>query len=97
MATVIISCRVEDSEQWLVSPERDALFAAFGMTELRTFVGALDPTKVALVVEAPPPGPDEEAADLRVFYASMAAHPAVLEVLATDGVIPGTLEYLVER
>ena len=97
MSTVIISCRVKMRNDGWRRRSATRCSWRFGLTEVRTFVGVLDPTQVALVVEASPPDPGEEAADLRVLFASMAEHPAVLEVLAVDGVVPGSLEYLLER
>lgn len=97
MASLIITCRVEDPEHWLASPVRDALFATFGVTALRTFVNPRDPTSVALLVDTPPPPPDEVEADLRVVLAAMADHPAVRDALAVDRVVPGSMEFHFER
>jgi len=52
MRTVLIVHEVDDVDSWLSSPRRREMFGPLGIT-VRTFVDAVRPNLVGLVVETP--------------------------------------------
>ena len=87
MPTVIGYHDVKDTDHWLASPKREEFFGPLGVTNIRTFVNPDQPTKVAVLMDVP----DMDA----VMNAVQTQDGA--DAMAHDGVLPETLEMLVEQ
>ena len=86
MPTIFGHHDVKDSKHWLASPEREKLFSAIGITNIRTFIDPETPTRVGVLMDVP---------DLDAFAATMASDAAAA-AMQNDGVLPETLVLLVE-
>ena len=75
-----------DSKHWLTSPKHAELFGALGVTNIRTFVDPKNPTKVAVMMDVP---------DMDALGAAMQS-PAAAAAMASDGVVPDSVVFLVE-
>lgn len=74
-------------DHWLASSNREELFGSLGVTNIRTFVSPLDPTKVAILMDVP---------DLDAVMAA-AQSAAGAKAMADDGVVAESLVILVEE
>ncbi len=86
MPTIVAHHKVKDQKHWLASPKRKELFAPLGVTSIRTFVNAQDPTSVGLIMDIP---------DLEAFWSTMQSEAAA-QAMTYDGVLPETVVVLVE-
>ena len=86
MPTVIGYHEVKDKDHWLASPKREEFFGPLGVTNIRTFVDPLNPSRVGLLMDVP---------DMDAVMAAMETEAAA-EAMAHDGVVPETLVILVE-
>lgn len=86
MPTVIAYHDVKDRDQWLASSRREEFFGPLGVTNIRTFVDAENPTRVGLVMDI---------SDMDAVMAAMETE-AARDAMAHDGVLPETLVILVE-
>lgn len=87
MPTVIGHHDVKDTKHWLASPKREEVFGPLGVTNIRTFVDAQNPTHVALLMDV---------ADMDALTAFMQTEAAA-QAMEHDGVLPETLVILVEE
>ncbi|CAN7179936.1 hypothetical protein [Pararhizobium sp. LjRoot238] len=74
------------AEHWLKSPKRKELFGPLGVTNIRTFVDAQDPTRVAVLMDVP---------DMDVLKKALES-TAAAEAMTYDGVVPESIVILVE-
>jgi hypothetical protein len=74
-------------DHWLSSPKREEVFAAAGVTNIRTFVSPDDPTHVAVLMDV---------GDMNRLMATIRSD-AGAEAMAHDGVVPESLVILVEE
>ncbi len=86
MPTVIGHHDVKDKDHWLASPKREEFFGPLGVTNIRTFVDPMNPTRVAVLMDV---------ADMDALKAAMETQGAA-DAMAHDGVVPETLVLLVE-
>jgi hypothetical protein len=86
MPTVIAHHDVKDTEHWLASPRREEFFGPLGVTNIRTFVDARNPTHVAVLMDVP---------DLDAVMAALGTDAAAAAI-EHDGVLADTLVLLVE-
>lgn len=86
MPTVIAHHDVKDKDHWLASPKRDEFFGPLGVTNIRTFVDPVNPTRVAVLMDVP---------DMDAVMGAMQT-PAAAEAMAHDGVVESTLVMLIE-
>ena len=87
MTTIIGHHEVKDTKHWLSSPKREEFFGPLGVTNIRTFVDAQNPTRVAVLMDVP---------DMEALMAAMQT-PAAAAAMEYDGVLPETLVILVEQ
>ena len=74
------------AEHWLKSPKRKEFFGPLGVTNIRTFVDAQDPTRVAVLMDVP---------DMDALKKALQGEAAA-EAMAYDGVVPESIVILVE-
>lgn len=86
MPTVVAHHDVKDPNHWLSSTKRQEFFGPLGITNIRTFVSPLNPTHVAVMMDVPDIGALSEALKTE----------AGMEAMEHDGVIPESVEVLVE-
>jgi len=86
MPAVIGHHDVKDKDHWLASPKREEFFGPLGVTNIRTFVDPMNPTRVAVLMDV---------ADMDALKAAMETQGAA-DAMAHDGVVPETLVLLVE-
>jgi hypothetical protein len=86
MPTVIAHHDVKDTKHWLASPKREEFFGPLGVTNIRTFVDAQNPTRVAVLMDVP---------DMDAVMAAMQTEAAA-EAMEYDGVVADSLVILVE-
>lgn len=86
MPTVIAHHDVKDKDHWLASPKLEEVSGALGVTNIRKFVDPQNPTQVAVLMDV---------ADMDAVMAAMQTE-AMAEAMASDGVLPETLVFLVE-
>jgi hypothetical protein len=84
--TVIAYHEVKDTQHWLASPKREEVFGPLGITNVRTFVDAEHPKRVAVLMDVP----DMDALMAAVPTSEMAS------AMEYDGVLPETLVILTE-
>ena len=86
MPTIVVHHDVKDRDLWLASGVRAEKFGALGVTDIRTFIDPTNPSRVGLTAEVP---------DLDALLAFMQTEDAA-QAMATDGVIPETVVFLVK-
>ena len=87
MTTILIHHDISiDLNDWLASPRRKASLEPIGVTNIRLFVDPRTPTHVAFMADV---------ADMDAFSAMMQSKEAA-EGMAHDGVVPGTMRFLLE-
>jgi hypothetical protein len=86
LPTVIAYHTVKDTQHWLASSKREEFFGPLGVTGIRTFVDAQDPTRVAVLMDIP---------DMDAVMAAMRTQGAA-DAMAHDGVDPASLQLLIE-
>lgn len=87
MPTIVAYHKItKGAEHWLKSPRRKELFGPLGVTNIRTFVDAQDPTRVAVLMDVP----DMDAVK------QMLEGKAAAEAMAYDGVVPESIVILTE-
>ena len=86
MPTVMAHHDVKDTKHWLASPKRKQIFGPMGVTNIRTFVDPQKPNRVGLVMDV---------ADIDRLGAFMKTKPAA-DASEYDGVVPGTVVFLVQ-
>ena len=87
MPTIIAHHDVNDTDHWLASGKREEFFGALGVTNIRTFVDAQNPTTVAVIMDVP---------DMDAVMAALHGE-AGAAAMEHDGVLPDTVTILVER
>jgi hypothetical protein len=88
MPTVIAHHDISKGKQhWLSSKKRQELFGTLGVTNVRTFVDQKNPNHVAIMMDVP---------DMDAVMAMMQTKAAA-DAMAADGVVPESLEILVEE
>lgn len=87
MPTIVAHHNItKGAEHWLKSPKRKELFGPLGVTNIRTFVDAQDPTRVAILMDV------QDMDAVKTALQSKAA----AEAMAYDGVVPESIVILVE-
>jgi hypothetical protein len=86
MTTVIACHDVKDTKHWLASPRRKEFLSSVGVSGIREFVDAQNPSRVAVLMDIP---------DMDAFMAEMRSDAAA-EAMEHDGVLADTLVMLVE-
>ena len=87
MPTIVAHHNItKGSKHWLTSPKRKELFSPLGVTNIRTFVDAQNPNRVAVTMDVP---------DMDALMAAMQTKAAA-DAMAYDGVVPESLVILVE-
>lgn len=87
MPTIVAHHNItKGAEHWLKSPKRKELFGPLGVTNIRTFVDAQDPTRVAILMDVP---------DMDAVKTALQSKAAA-EAMAYDGVVPESIVILVE-
>ncbi|MGF9764694.1 hypothetical protein AAII07_57420 [Microvirga sp. 0TCS3.31] len=86
MPTVMAHHDVKDTKHWLASPKREEVFGPVGVTNIRTFVDPQKPNHVGFVADV------AEMDRLEAFMKTKAAADAS----EYDGVVPGTVVFLVQ-
>lgn len=86
MPKVVAYHDVKDRDHWLASNRREEVFGPLGITNIRTFIDATNPTRVAISADIP---------DMDAFGAFMQSADAAA-AMESDGVIPATVVVLVE-
>lgn len=86
MPKVVAYHDVKDRDHWLASSMREEVFGPLGITNIRTFIDATNPSRVAISADIP---------DLDAFAAFMQSADAAA-AMDNDGVIAETLVVLVE-
>ena len=86
MPTVIAHHDVKDTQHWLASPRREEFFGPLGVTNIRTFVDAKNPTRVAVLMDVP---------DMNAVMAALETKAAA-DAMDHDGVLPESITLLIE-
>lgn len=86
MPKVVAYHDVKDRDHWLASNRREEVFGPLGITNIRTFIDATNPSRVAISADIP---------DMDAFGAFMQSADAAA-AMESDGVIPATVVVLVE-
>ena len=87
MTTILIHHGInKDLKHWLSSPARKQALEPIGVTNMRLFVDPQDPTRVAFTADV---------ADMDAFNTVMQSKVAS-DGMAHDGVVPGSMVFLVE-
>jgi hypothetical protein len=84
--TVIAHHDVKDTQHWLASSRRQEFFGPLGVTNIRTFVDAKNPTRVAVLMDV---------SDMDAVMAALQT-PAAADAMDHDGVLPESITLLVE-
>ena len=86
MPTVVAHHNVKDKDHWLASPKREEVFGPLGVTNIRTFVDAQNPTRVAVLMDVE---------DLGAVVSALQTKDAA-DAMEHDGVVPDSVTLLVE-
>ncbi|AHG49524.1 hypothetical protein RLEG12_11285 (plasmid) [Rhizobium leguminosarum bv. trifolii CB782] len=86
MPTIMICHDVKDTKHWLASPVRKQVLEPVGVTNIRTFTDPQTSNRVGLVMDV---------ADMDKLMAFMQTKAAA-DAMASDGVLPETLRFLVQ-
>jgi hypothetical protein len=86
LPTVIAHHDVKDTQHWLASPKREEFLGPLGVTNIRTFVDAQNPTRVAVLMDVE---------DLGAVVSALQTKGAA-DAMEHDGVLPDTVTLLVE-
>ena len=86
MPKVVAYHDVKDRDHWLASNRREEVFGPLGITNIRTFIDATNPSRVAISADIP----DMDAVGAFMQSADAAA------AMESDGVIAETVVVLVE-
>ncbi|MBB4234559.1 hypothetical protein [Rhizobium esperanzae] len=86
MPTIMICHDVKDTKHWLASPVRKQVLEPVGVTNIRTFTDPRMSNHVGLVMDV---------ADMEKLMAFMQTKAAA-DAMASDGVLPETLMFLVQ-
>lgn len=86
MPKVVAYHDVKDRDHWLASNRREEVFGPLGITNIRTFIDATNPSRVAISADIP---------DMDAFGAFMQSADAAA-AMESDGVIAETVVVLVE-
>ncbi|EJC83510.1 hypothetical protein Rleg4DRAFT_6744 [Rhizobium leguminosarum bv. trifolii WSM2297] len=86
MPTIMICHDVKDPKHWLASPVRKQVLEPVGVTNIRTFTDPQTSNRVGLVMDV---------ADMEKLMAFMQTKAAA-DAMATDGVLPETMRFLVQ-
>ena len=86
MPTVIAHHDVKDTQHWLASPRREEFFGPLGVTNIRTFVDAKNPTRVAVLMDV---------SDMNAVMAALETQAAA-DAMDHDGVLPESITLLIE-
>ncbi|MBY3277135.1 MULTISPECIES: hypothetical protein [Rhizobium] len=86
MPTIMICHDVKDTEHWLASPIRKQVLEPVGVTNIRTFTDPQTSNRVGLVMDV---------ADMDKLMAFMQTKAAA-DAMASDGVLPETMTFLVQ-
>ncbi|ARM92441.1 hypothetical protein RHEC894_PE00418 (plasmid) [Rhizobium sp. CIAT894] len=86
MPTIMICHDVKDTKHWLASPVRKQVLEPVGVTNIRTFTDPQMSNHVGLVMDV---------ADMEKLMAFMQTKAAA-DAMASDGVLPETLMFLVQ-
>lgn len=87
MPSIVVHHDVDDVDHWLAQPTREQVFGSLGVTNIRTYVNAQNPTQVALTLDVP---------DVDALVALLGT-PEGAEAMKADGVHGDTVVLLVER
>ncbi len=86
MPTVIAHHDVKDTQHWLASPRREEFFGPLGVTNIRTFVDAKNPTRVVVLMDV---------SDMDAVMAALQTKAAA-DAMDHDGVLPESITLLIE-
>ncbi|MBY5336576.1 hypothetical protein HFO99_22065 [Rhizobium leguminosarum] len=86
MPTIMICHDVKDTKHWLASPIRKQVLEPVGVTNIRTFTDPQTSNRVGLVMDV---------ADMDKLTAFMQTKAAA-DAMASDGVLPETMTFLVQ-
>ncbi|MCH4549699.1 hypothetical protein MK632_28795 [Rhizobium changzhiense] len=86
MPTIVICHDVKDTKHWLASPIRKQVLEPVGVTNIRTFTDPQTSNRVGLVMDV---------ADMDKLMAFMQTKAAA-DAMASDGVLPETMVFLVQ-
>ena len=86
MPKMVAYHEVKDRDHWIASTKRDEVFGPLGITDIRTFIDATNPSRVAISADVP---------DMDAFGAFMQS-PEAAAAMESDGVIPETVVVFVE-
>ncbi|MBY3169355.1 hypothetical protein [Rhizobium laguerreae] len=86
MPTIMICHDVKDTKHWLASPIRTQVLEPVGVTNIRTFTDPQTSNRVGLVMDV---------ADMDKLMAFMQTKAAA-DAMASDGVLPETMTFLVQ-
>ncbi|MBY3196565.1 hypothetical protein HFO55_17315 [Rhizobium leguminosarum] len=86
MPTIMICHDVKDTKHWLASPIRKQVLEPVGVTNIRTFTDPQMSNRVGLVMDV---------ADMDKLMAFMQTKAAA-DAMASDGVLPETMTFLVQ-
>ena len=86
MPKVVAYHDVKDRDHWLASNVREEVMGPLGITNIRTFIDATNPSRVAISADIP---------DMDAFAAFMQS-PEAAAAMEGDGVIAETVVVLVE-